>query len=84
MNVFEFVIILVIVVLVYQLWELKIKRKEAPAEEESGADMQAQLEDLERRIEVLERIVTDSQYDLNKQFRDLEDGPENTAGRSSN
>ena len=74
MNVFEFVIILVIAVLAFQLWETKIKQKRAVKEEPEN-DMQAQLTDLEGRIEVLERIVTDSQYDLNRQFKDLEDDP---------
>jgi hypothetical protein len=30
------------------------------------------LERLEERVRVLERIVTDSGYDLHRQFRDLE------------
>jgi len=32
----------------------------------------AQLEALEDRVEVLERIVTDHNYDLKQKFRDLE------------
>ena len=32
----------------------------------------ARVEMLEERINVLEKIVTDSKYDLHKQFRDLE------------
>ena len=75
MNVFEFVIILVAVVLVYQLWELKIKTRRAARESAEDDAVQAQLDRLESRIEVLERIVTDSRYDLNKEFRDLEERP---------
>lgn len=84
MNVFEFVIILVIAVLVYRLWEQRIQNKDTAPVADTDPDLQGQLNDLERRIEVLERIVTDSQYDLNKQFRDLEDDPESSARRSRN
>ncbi|AXR05689.1 hypothetical protein [Salinimonas sediminis] len=31
-----------------------------------------QIEQLKERVEVLEKIVTDQNYDLKKQFRDLE------------
>ena len=79
LNVFEFVIILVIAVLAFQLWETKIKHKPPASEEEPSEDLQAQLDDLQSRIEVLERIVTDSKYDLNRQLNDLEDDARNSA-----
>lgn len=45
---------------------LKHKRREpAPGDEDRFAR-------LEERVRVLERIVTDSGYDLRRQFRDLE------------
>ena len=34
--------------------------------------MQAEMAALRERIEVLEKIVTDENYDLKKQFKDLE------------
>ena len=40
-------------------------------ERELGARLE-KLEKLEKRIAVLEQIVTDKHYDLNKQFQDLE------------
>ena len=40
-------------------------------ERELGARLET-LEKLEKRIAVLEQIVTDKHYDLDKQFRDLE------------
>ncbi len=40
-------------------------------ERELGARLE-KLEKLEKRIVVLEQIVTDKHYDLDKQFRDLE------------
>ena len=78
LNVFEFVIILVIAVLAFQLWETKIKHKKTVTEDAEDGKLQSQLTDLESRIEVLERIVTDSQYDLNRQFKDLEDDDKGT------
>jgi hypothetical protein len=67
-NPFEMVVIIVflsIVASMYSSW-LKHKRKHSsPADDERFAR-------LEERIRVLERIVTDSGYDLRRQFRDLE------------
>ena len=40
-------------------------------ERELGARLEM-LEKLEKRIAVLEQIITDKHYDLDKQFRDLE------------
>ena len=79
LNVFEFVIILVIAVLAFRLWETKIKHKPDVSEEEPPEDLKAQLDDLQSRIEVLERIVTDSKYDLNRELNNLEDDARNSA-----
>jgi type II secretory pathway component PulJ len=70
MGVFEMVVIIVFLSFaasMYSSW-LKHKRKEqqrSPAEQDRIAR-------LEERVRVLERIVTDSGYDLRRQFRDLE------------
>lgn len=70
MGVFEFVVIIVFISVVgsmYSSW-LKHQRKQrerSPADEE-------RLTRLEERVRVLERIVTDSGYELRRQFRDLE------------
>ena len=37
-----------------------------------SAQMQQQIDTLQERIEVLEKIVTDEKYDLKKKFDDLE------------
>lgn len=69
MNPFEMVVIIVslcVFASMYSNW-LKHKRK--------GGDTaidDKRLASLEERIRVLERIVTDSGYDLRRQFRDLE------------
>ena len=68
MNPFEMVVIIVflsVIASMYSSW-LKHRRKDrAPADDERVAR-------LEERVRVLERIVTDSGYDLRRQFRDLE------------
>lgn len=51
------------------------RRRDWEAEEaavrEANAEMRAELDRLEDRIQVLERIVTDDREDLRRQFRDL-------------
>lgn len=39
--------------------------------ERDNAELIEQLSDLEERIKVLERIITDDTHDLRRQFRDL-------------
>lgn len=68
MNPFEMVVIIVFLSIVCSMFTswLKHRRKDkAPADDE-------RLARLEERIRVLERIVTDSGYDVRRQFRDLE------------
>jgi len=67
-NPFEMVVIIVflsVIASMYSSW-LKYKRKNvSPADED-------RLHRLEERVQILERIVTDSGYDVRRQFRDLE------------
>lgn len=59
------IVFLSIMASMFSSW-LKHRRKDvAPADD-------ARIERLEERVRVLERIVTDSGYDLRRQFRDLE------------
>lgn len=44
---------------------------EDTAAREANAELRAELDRLEERIRVLERIVTDDREDLRRQFRDL-------------
>ncbi|MDH3646967.1 MAG: hypothetical protein OER80_09355 [Gammaproteobacteria bacterium] len=46
-------------------------RRDHSLGQEFGARL-ARLETLEKRVAVLEQIVTDKRYDLNEQFRNLE------------
>lgn len=69
MNVFEMVIIIVFLGIASEMFSkwLKHKKQAAPASD-------PRLERLEERVRVLEQIVTDSGYELRRQFRDLERG----------
>lgn len=78
MNVFEFVLLIVLIVTIGRLVERRSSgrrcRKNAPdSGGVEGEDMGARFASLEERIRVLEHIVTDEGYDLRKKFRDLED-----------
>jgi hypothetical protein len=66
-NVFEmiaFVVLMTSIASVVTSW-LKHRSTAAPADD-------ARVARLEERVKVLETIVTDSGYDLRRQFRDLE------------
>lgn len=49
-------------------------RKKQDAENDLTAEDVARLADLEERVKVLERIVTDKRYDLHREFDDLKSG----------
>jgi hypothetical protein len=75
MNPFEFVIAIVVIVFGYKLLATSVRRKHESHEGQVGAenaDLRQRLEQLEERVQVLERIVTDERYDLKQQFKDLE------------
>lgn len=77
MRIFEFVIAIVAISLSYSAFMaiLKARRRPDPGEAESAADVEAdreRLEDLEERVAVLERIVTDRKSSLHRQISDLE------------
>ena len=72
MDKFTFVIALVAVVMgAGVLRSYLLGQRRSPREPEGYADQMRGLDELEERIQVLEKIVTDQQYDLKQQFRDL-------------
>ena len=79
MRVFEFVLAIVAVALTYSAFMgyLKSRRdRPDPQEAEQEADRQAdreRLDELEKRVAVLERVITDRKSSLHRQFSDLED-----------
>jgi uncharacterized protein involved in tellurium resistance len=73
MNVFEFVIIVVILSLIYKLFAGWMRhRTQVNVEEPARAALVQRLDEVEERVRVLERIVTDERFDLKQQFKELE------------
>jgi Na+-transporting methylmalonyl-CoA/oxaloacetate decarboxylase gamma subunit len=75
MNIYEFVLLIVLIVTVGRLVERKVARRhqrEASGKSEADLGTPSKLEDLEQRVQVLERIVTDQGYELRQKFRDLD------------
>jgi len=78
MRLFEFVIAIVAISLTYSAFMTLVKarhKKPASREAEEEADRRAdreRLDDLEDRVGVLERIITDRKSSLHRQFSDLE------------
>ena len=73
MDVFEFVVVIVSVSLVASIintW-LKQRAKTSRPDAETAGRL-AKISELEERVKVLEKIVTDGKFDLRQQFHDLE------------
>lgn len=73
---FEFVIAILIIVFTYRLVTLRMHQKNLQGQRGSDdADRvawQQRLDELEERVKVLERIVTDDKYDLKRQIEALD------------
>lgn len=74
MNPFEFALAIVALAFVYKLVKTVVLQKNLAGrrDETVDAELIARLNQVEERVRVLERIVTDERYDLKQQFRDLE------------
>ena len=74
MHPFEFALAMVALVLIFKLVRLAIAHnKNAPSRRDDSvnAELLERLREVEERVQVLERIVTDERYDLKQQFKDL-------------
>jgi len=74
MNPFEFAFAVVFLVLAYKVISRVLHNKAMRAVDQApevNADLARQIADLEERVRVLERIVTDDRSDLKRQFREL-------------
>jgi hypothetical protein len=73
MNPFELAFAIVFMVLAYKLISRVLQhRASRPTESpEVNADLVRQIAELEERVRVLERIVTDDRSDLRRQFKEL-------------
>lgn len=73
MNPFEFAIGIVALVLIYNLLKTLFRQRHMHRRPDDGvnAELIERLRQVEERVRVLERIVTDERYDLKQQFKDL-------------
>jgi hypothetical protein len=73
MHVFEFVLAIVAIVLIFKLIRTVIVHKSmAPRHDDPvNTELLERLNQVEERVRVLERIVTDERYELKQQFKDL-------------
>ena len=72
MNVFEMVVIIVALVTIGKFLQVAVEKRHRRSEDDDEPATEERLAKLEERVRVLESIVTDSGYDLRRQFRDLE------------
>ena len=72
MDVFTFVIVVVIVGCATGIISDYLKTKRETASGEVDGDVYEELDRLRERVEVLERIVTDEKYNLKKELDQLE------------
>jgi hypothetical protein len=72
MNPFEFVIAILAIVFGYRLFSMRMRHRDAQrAPDTQQIAWQQRLDQLEERVKVLERIVTDDKYDLKRQIEEL-------------
>jgi len=73
MNPFEMVVIIVIVACAAGVAKDYFKNRENARKSRKDPATEEQIRRLEERIEALETIVTDSRYQLDREFRNLRD-----------
>jgi len=72
MNRYEMVMFIIFIVFAAGVLKHYISlRHRTPEIDEDTRDRLGRLDALEERVQVLEKIVTDRNYDLKQQFRDL-------------
>jgi hypothetical protein len=73
MHAFEFALAMVALILIFKLIRLALFHGKRPPRRDDpvNAELLERLGEVEERVRVLERIVTDERYDLKQQFKDL-------------
>jgi hypothetical protein len=73
MHAFEFALAVIALVFLFKLLNAMMARKHAMPrrDEQADAELLQRLNQVEERVRVLERIVTDERFDLKQQFKDL-------------
>jgi hypothetical protein len=72
MNVFEMIVLIVALVTIGKFLQFAVEKRHRRGWDEDTSSKDERIAQLEERVRVLERIVTDSGYDLRRQFQDLE------------
>ncbi len=72
MDVFTFVILIVLITSAVTVIKIREKSKSA-ASSEVGSELSRQVESLSRRVATLEKIVTDQKYQLARDIDELEE-----------
>jgi len=76
MNPFEFVIAIIVISFIYKLVSQRMHHRSLQnsrgTDDADRAVWQQRLDQLEERVKVLERIVTDDKYDLKRQIEELD------------
>jgi len=73
MNVFEMVVIIVALGIIGNIITIAVKTRRKHANQQIDQHTAERIDKLEERVKVLERIVTSDRYDLNQQFKNLDD-----------
>jgi len=71
MQVFEFALAMVALVLIFKLLRAVLSKGTTRRDDAVNAQLLERLNQVEERVRVLEKIVTDERYDLRQQFKDL-------------
>jgi len=72
MSPFEFVLTIIVLSFAYKLIDGWLRtRAQTRADDPDKAVLLQRLDQVEERVRVLERIVTDERFDLKQQFKDL-------------
>jgi hypothetical protein len=72
MHAFEFALAVIALVFLFKLMNSLLRHGALRRRDEQvDADLLARLNQVEERVRVLERIVTDERFDLKQQFKDL-------------
>lgn len=67
MEIFAFIVLIVLIIQFFEYRKSMAKLK-AKVGEVNDSQLQKELENVKQRLIVLERIVTDKNYDLNEEF----------------
>jgi hypothetical protein len=72
MHPLEFALAIIALVFLYKLVKTVVLQKGTSRRDDPvRAELLARLHQVEERVQVLERIVTDERFDLKQQFKDL-------------